>query len=189
MSKSFEQAFKCEDCYNRHILIHYNVFEGNETTAGEKTTTHSMLTPHQISALEAVFTSNYYLNKNAVMQVAQHTGLCKERILSWFKNKRRSIKRRKDKDTISIGEYMYIHIKYLNTSTYTHECVHVHAFMYLLVANKIMLVGLKLECAFSRRSSPALKRSSLAQSARSSRAPKAFVCITVNDLVFGLKSG
>ena len=63
-----------------------------------------MLNNSQKSVLKAAFTYNCFPNKTTLMQLAQQTGLTKQRVSQWFTTRRSYIRRIRKEGTPSINE-------------------------------------------------------------------------------------
>ena len=101
--------------------MYINTIEVNAITTGKEPRKYSILIPRQKLVLEAAFANNYFLNKTTLMHLTQQTGLCKGKILRWFKHRRSCIRRASEKGTISVRECI---LNYLSVATFVYIRIH-----------------------------------------------------------------
>ena len=87
------------------VCVYVRIYTNAGKTTGGRVNTYSKLNARQLSALEAAFASDCYLNKFTLMQVIQQTGLGKNKIMSWFKARRLSVRRGKKEGPVPTSEY------------------------------------------------------------------------------------
>ena len=92
------------------VCVHANAVSAKGTVLSA----HRKVNAHQLSVMKAAFDINCYLSNAKLMQVAQETGLGKEKIRTWFADRRSHIRnKRRDLDVLK-SEYFCQNV-YLST--------------------------------------------------------------------------